>query len=73
MNSMVITAHPDLNQSRVNKALIQKLKNVDIYVRDLYPSIPLGKSMLRKNSRLCCSTTGLCFSSLFIGTAVRRC
>ncbi|MFD2700920.1 NAD(P)H-dependent oxidoreductase [Paenibacillus shunpengii] len=51
MNSMVITAHPDLNQSRVNKALIQKLKNVDIYVRDLYLEYPTWQIDVEKEQQ----------------------
>ncbi|KQL52727.1 general stress protein [Heyndrickxia shackletonii] len=41
MKIMVITAHPNLNNSRANRALVRELKNqTNIYIRDLYQEYP---------------------------------
>ena len=41
MNILVLAAHPDLHQSRANKALIHELnEHRDIHVRDLYLEYP---------------------------------
>lgn len=41
MKIMVITAHPNLNNSRANQALVRELENqTNIYIRDLYQEYP---------------------------------
>jgi glutathione-regulated potassium-efflux system ancillary protein KefG len=53
MNIMVIAAHPNLHQSRANKALIQKLnKHSEIHVRDLYMEYPAWQIDVEKEQRM---------------------
>ncbi|MDF2649769.1 MAG: dehydrogenase [Paenibacillus sp.] len=53
MNVMVIAAHPDLHQSRANKALIRELtKHADIHVRDLYLEYPAWQIDVEKEQRM---------------------
>ncbi|WP_145139990.1 NAD(P)H-dependent oxidoreductase [Paenibacillus sp. Y412MC10] len=41
MKTMVIVSHPDLSQSKANRALLEALpKHTDIHVRDLYQEYP---------------------------------
>lgn len=57
MKIMVIAAHPDLHQSRANKAMIQKLTDntdthTDIHIRDLYEEYPNWQIDVKQEQRM---------------------
>nr|MDH3078151.1 NAD(P)H-dependent oxidoreductase [Bacillus velezensis] len=54
MKVLVLAVHPDMNNSAVNKAWTEELKNHDeITVRELYKEYPYGKIDAEKERRLC--------------------
>lgn len=53
MKTMVIAAHPNLNNSRANQALLLQLRsNADIYLHDLYQEYPNWNINVEKEQQL---------------------
>ncbi|CAH1201743.1 General stress protein 14 [Paenibacillus plantiphilus] len=53
MSIMVIAAHPHLDKSRANQALVHELQHhADIYVRDLYQDYPGGDIDVEREQQL---------------------
>jgi glutathione-regulated potassium-efflux system ancillary protein KefG len=72
MKIMVIAAHPNLRESKWNKALMNELKNhPDIFIRDLYQEYQNWSIDVEKEQQLLLAMTGSFFTSHFIGSAVR--
>jgi glutathione-regulated potassium-efflux system ancillary protein KefG len=52
MHTLIITAHPNLEQSRINKAMLAAAAEADIHIHDLYAVYPDERIKVEEEQRL---------------------